>query len=215
MNILKRGYQAVVRWVVIGIGKIHWGYRDGLTDDELATVKKALIENYYIIVTHRNNHLSTYFVTLANFILTGKWSYWAHALMNLEDEVNDKTDFRLVEATGDGVHYSPFDLVFQVHGVALLKPKNMSTDHWTTVLDRAKVELGKPYDTLFNIAQDNELSCVELVRAALMAEPNYATDFAEFEKMITEHHNLTPQMFYDCPDFEVVYEVRHSRTVDL
>jgi hypothetical protein len=41
-----------------------------------------------------------------------------------------------------------------------------------------------------------------------MAEPDYQENFANFEKMIKERKNLTPQMFYDCPDFEVVYEVR-------
>lgn len=215
MNIFKSTWDKIVSWVVINIGKVHWGYRDGLTADELAKVHEMLIPNYYIIVTHRNNHLSTYFVSLASYFVMKKFSYWAHALMNMEDEVQIDSDFRLIEATGDGVHYSPFNLVFQVHGVALLKPKSMSVEYWTAVMDKAKAELGKPYDTLFDISNDNALSCVELVRAALMAEPNYATDFANFETMITTEKNLTPQMFYDCPDFEVVYEVRHSQDVDL
>ncbi len=206
----KKLFDIVANWVVIIIGKIHWGYRDGLTAAELDDVRKLLTKNYYIIVTHRNNHLSTYFISLANFILTGKFGYWAHALLNLEDEVESDADFRLIEATGTGVHYSPFDLVFMVHGVALLKPKNMSADYWTEVMDRANTELGKPYDTLFNLKNDNALSCVELIRTALMAEPDYETNFANFEEMIAKRKNLTPQMFYDCPDFEVVYEVRHQ-----
>jgi hypothetical protein len=126
----------------------------------------------------------------------------------LEDEVKADDDFRLVEATGNGVNYSPFELVFEVHGVVLLKPKNMSVDHWTLVMDKAMTEIGKPYDSLFDLKNDNALSCVELVRTALMAEPNYYTNFANFEEMIRKRKNLTPQMFYECPDFEVVYEIR-------
>lgn len=199
-----------IGWAVITIGKIHWKYTPGLSLDELNKIHDMLIPNYYIILTHRDNHLSTFFVGLASYILTRKWSYWAHALMNMEDEVATDKDFRLIEATGAGVNYSPFDLVFQVHGVTLLKPKNMSADHWTAVIDRAKTEIGKPYDSLFDIKNDNALSCVELVRTALMAEPNYAENFANFETMISENKNLTPQMFYDCPDFEIVYESRHK-----
>ncbi len=215
MNILKRGYDRIVNWTVIGIGKVHWGYRDGLTSVELDGVRTRLIKDYYIIVTHRNNHLSTYFVALASFLLTGKFSYWAHALLNLEDKVSSDEDFRLIEATGAGTHYSPFVDVFKVHGVALLKPKSMSVEYWTLIMDKANSELDKPYDTLFDLKNDNALSCVELVRTALMAEPNYETNFANFEEMIKSRKNLTPQMFYDCPDFEVVYEVRHSQSVDL
>lgn len=206
---MKKLWESFANWVVITIGEIRWRYRDGLTDKELSEIRNLLIPNYYIILTHRKNHLSTFFVSLASWVVTGKWSYWAHALMNLEDEVKSDNDFRLIEATGAGTHYSPFELVFKVHGVVLLKPKNMSAEHWTKVMDKANSELGKPYDSLFDLKNDRRLSCVELVRTALMAEPDYEKNFANFEKMICENKNLTPQMFYDCPDFEVVYEIRH------
>jgi hypothetical protein len=75
-------------------------------------------------------------------------------------------------------------------------------------MDKAMTEIGKPYDSLFDLKNDNALSCVELGRTALMAEPNYYTNFANFEEMIRKRKNLTPQMFYECPDFEVVYEIR-------
>jgi hypothetical protein len=206
---MKNLWTSLIEWVVITIGKVHWGYKNGLTNAELDEVRKLLTPNYYIILTHRKNHLSTFFVGLASWLLTFKWSYWAHALMNLEDEVKSDNDFRLVEATGTGVNYSPFNLVFEVHGVILLKPKNMSAENWTTVMDKAMTEIGKPYDSLFDLRNDNALSCVELVRTALMAQPDYAENFANFEKMICERKNLTPQMFAECPDFEVVYEIRH------
>lgn len=215
MNILKNLYDTIERWFILGIGKISWKYSNGLTESELSTVRTMLTSNYYIIVTHRNNDLSTYFVEVAGLYVSGKLSYWAHSLMNMEDEVASDDDFRLIEATGTGTHYSTFDDVFQVHGVALLKPKSMSVEYWTAVMDKAKSDLGKPYDTLFDITQDQDLSCVELVRNALMAEPNYAIDFSNFEAMIASKKDLTPQMLYDCPDFEVVYEVRHSAEADI
>jgi hypothetical protein len=221
----------IVAWAVFTIGKVHWTAQNTLEPVEQNKIRDLLVNNYYIILTHRNNHLSTFFTGLVNFFLSGKWGYWAHALMNLEDQVNQSTDFRLVEAVdvkiedktdiknpnerfieavSAGVKYTPFNDVFDVHGVVLLKPKNMSIDRWTCVLDRAKSELGKPYDTLFNIAEDNALSCVELVRTALMAEPDYAVNFANFEALIKKHKNLAPQMYYDCGDFEIVYEIRRK-----
>lgn len=144
--------------------------------------------------------------------------------MNLEDTAFNMKDFRivdvdttisttahervLIEAVGAGTHITPFNSVFDCHAVALLKPKSMTLEKWTSVLDKARSELGKKYDTLFNLADDKEVSCVELVRSILMAEPNYAVDFAIFEAMIKKHGNLDPQMYYECSDFEVVFEVR-------
>lgn len=201
-------YTKVVNWVVLSIGKVHWVLKTPLYASDISTLKKDLTDNYFIILTRRRNHLSTFFTSVANLILTGKWGYWSHAFMNLEDEVNNVKDFRLVEAIGTGVKYSTFDETFDVNAVVLLKPVNMPIESWTAALDKCKSEVGKPYDSLFNIKNDNELSCVELVRTALMATPDYEKNFANFEKMIAEHKNLTPQMFYDCADFEIVYQVR-------
>lgn len=206
---MKKLWTAFADWVVITIGEIRWKYKKGLTVAELSEIRNLLTPNYYIILTRRNNHLSTFFVGLASWVVSGKWSYWAHALMNLEDEVKSDNDFRLIEATGAGTHYSTFEDVFKVHGVVLLKPKNMSIEYWTAVMDKATQQLGKPYDSLFDLKNDQRLSCVELVRTALMAEPDYEKNFPHFEKMICDNKNLTPQMFYDCEDFEVVYEIRH------
>lgn len=194
--------------IVLWVGKIHWNAKSELSVQQKEQIRSLLKPHYYIILTHRSNHLSTFFVGLANFFLRGKWGYYAHSLMNIEDEVQSVDDFRLVEAIGTGVQYTPFDQVFDVQGVALLKPKNLSLSEWTAIMDRAKTELGKPYDTLFDLKNDTALSCVELVRTALMAESNYAENFKNFEKMISSAKNLTPQMFYDCPDFEVIFEAR-------
>lgn len=197
------------------IGKIHWPTSTMLSVEDQARVRQLLVDNYFVILTYRKNHLSSFFTGFASWFLTGKWSKWTHALMNLEDTVQTMADFRLVqmdrvliEATGAGSIVSPFEKVFDCHAVALLKAKNMSLDEWTAVLDKAKESMGKPYDTLFDIADDSAMSCVELVRTILRDEPNYEVDFANFEALIKQHGNLSPQMFYDCGDFEVVFEAR-------
>lgn len=191
------------------VGKVHWAPKNTLTLAEQDNIRKLLGENYYIMLSRRNNHLSTYFISLGNLLLSGKWGYWSHAFMNVENKAYSDDDFRIVEAIGHGVEYTPFDKVFDVNGVVLLKPKNMTIEKWTYVLDKAKSEIGKPYDNLFDLKNDQELSCVELVRISLMSEPDYYTNFSKFEELIKKNKNLTPQMFYDCEDFEVVYEIRH------
>jgi len=204
LPIIRNAVSAIVKF----IGTIHWPTKVEISAEQKQHVHDLLVPHYYIILTHRTNHLSTYFIALTNLILRGKWGYFSHALMNMEDAVNDGKDFRLIQAVGTGVEFDTFDDVFNVQGVALLKPKSMALDEWTAVLDKAKSDLGKPYDTLFDLSQDQKLSCVELVRNALMGEPDYEKNFANFEAMIAKAKYLTPQMFYDCEDFEVLYEVR-------
>jgi hypothetical protein len=182
-----------------------------LDDSDWAYLQYALSEQYYVILTRNDTHLSTYLVELGNLITTGKFGHWSHALMNLEgDDPKTKADFKLMEATGPGVHYSTFEEVFRCDSVALLKPAALTHAEWTEIMDRLLDQEGKEYDNLFDLANDSKLSCVELVRVALMALPDYAVKFAHLEKMIAEYGNLTPEMFYECPDFEVVWEVRRS-----
>lgn len=170
-------------------------------------IKKLLKNDYYIIVTRRSNHLSTYIINFLEIYLRGKYGFWSHALFNLEDNVTEDKDYRLLQATGKGVGYATFDEVFNVQAVALLKPKNMSVAEWTSVLDKAKEQEGKSYDSLFDIKDDKSLSCIELIRVVLMANTNYYTDFAHFEAMIQKYKNVSPQMLYDCDDFEIEYSL--------
>lgn len=200
-------------WLINGlstiIGKINWRQKKSISQEDKDKIQEMLKKDYYIITTRHKNHLSLYAISLAGFLGSGKWSTYGHVCMNLEDTADVKSDFRIVEAVGVGSKYSTFDEVFEdADGVCLLKPKAMSVEHWTEVMDKAKTEVGKPYDTLFDLANDTAVSCVELVRNALMGEPHYAEDFPNFEKMIKKMENLTPQMFRDCPDFEVAFEVR-------
>ena len=202
-------FQKFVNYIITLIGKVRWKPKNYVTQEELDQLRALLKANYYLILTRNNNHLSTYAIAVGNFLITGKWGFWGHVLMNLENTVTTDADFRLIEAIGSGVTYSPFNSVFAVNCVCLLKPKSMTIDQWTLIMDKANTELGKPYDTLFDLKNDNAINCVELVRSSLMTEPNYATDFANFEKDIAKAKNLTPDMFFSCSDFEIVYLVKH------
>jgi hypothetical protein len=129
--------------------------------------------------------------------------------MNMEGDVANDEDFRLIEATGTGVHYSTFGQIFDCDSVCILKPKMFAAEDWTNVMDKLRSELGKQYDTLYDLSNDQKVSCVELVRTALQGSSNYSKDFPDFEDLISTYGTLTPQMFYDCEDFDIVYEARH------
>lgn len=206
----------IVDFFVLGLGKIHWPSKTMISAADQDTIRGMIKKDYYVVLTRRKNHLSTYFTNFADWFLSGKWGYWAHALMNLEDEVKSDADFRLakfdtrelIEATGSGVHVTPFEQVFDVHSVALLVPKNIEPARWTELVDLARAQIGKPYDSLFNILDDSSLSCVEFVRRVLQGLPDYQEKFAAFEALIKKNKNLSPQMIYDCGDFDVVFEAR-------
>lgn len=202
-------FQRVQEWFVKTITHVKWAQKRTLDDVDKAILRDALSSDYFIIATRRSNYLTSFFISLGHFILTGKWGYFTHVLMNLEDSVNDDSDFRFIEATTKGTKYSTFEEVFgNVDGVALIKPRTMSLDEWTSCLDTAKLQLGKPYDNLFNVKNDLEINCVELVRIALMTLPDYDTRFTNFEKMLKKKKTITPDMFAECDDFHIYHMIR-------
>lgn len=202
-------FQSIQIWFVELLAKISWKQKHHLSEENKAVLRERLTDDYYIIATRRDNQLTTFFIALGHFLLTGKWGYYSHTLMNLEDEVSDPNDFRLIEATGKGVHYSTFDEVFDpTYAVALIKPRGMTLQEWTTALDECKIYLGRPYDNLFDMRNDLEINCVELVRLALQRLPDYEARFPNFERLVRRKKKITPQMFIDCPDFEVVFTAK-------
>jgi len=208
---LKQIYNYFADKIVTWIGTVKWHTTRTLTTYDKDIIKQKLTDNYFIILTRHDGYLSSYAIAFSHFLLTGKVGYYAHSLMNVEDTVKNDDDYRFIEATRIGVHYSGFDQAIddQTSSVVLLKPKNMALNRWTEVLDKARSYVGKEYDTLYDLANDNKLSCVELIRQALRGEPDYDINFAEFEKMIRKSKNLDPQMFYECSDFEIECEIRH------
>lgn len=212
---LRKYFATPVNYLARKIGACRWKQTHPITLNDKSVLMGLLAKDYYIIATRRSNHLSTYAISIGNFFLTGKFSFWSHVLINLENEVTKASDFIFEEALSSGTQISKWEDIFgddtgtnSPDAVALLKPKSMAIEYWTAILDKARTEIGKPYDTLFDLVDDKKVSCVEMVRDVLMNEPNYFKDFANFEAMIKKSNNLTPQMFVDCPDFEVVYVVK-------
>ena len=205
----KTFFQKIHEWFIKAISHIKWDQKKTLDDVDKAILRDALISDYFISATRRRNYLTSFFINLGHFLMTGRWGYFTHVLMNLEGAVNNDSDFRFIEATTKGTKYSTFEEVFgSVDGVALIKPRSMSLDEWTSCLDTAKLQLGKPYDNLFNVKNDLEVNCVELVRIALMTLPDYDTRFANFEKMLRDKKTLTPDMFAECDDFHIYHMIR-------
>ena len=192
------------------IANINWKNPRPLTDANKKQLLELLQNNYYIILTRCRSHLATYTINFSDYLLTGKWGYYDHCLMNFATCSPDGSKFTLIQATEPaGTETATFDEVFgQADSVCLITPVNMSLADWTALLNRAKSDLGKPYDTLFDTAQDKQLSCIELVRNCLQADSDYATKFAAFEADIAKYGELTPQMLYNNPDFKTVLEIR-------
>jgi hypothetical protein len=72
-------------------------------------------------------------------------------------------------------------------------------------------QIGKKYDTNFDLSEDERVSCIELVRLVLKKEvEDYDLKFANFESIINIYKNVTPQMLYESKDFVVVWEVRRK-----
>ena len=73
------------------------------------------------------------------------------------------------------------------------------------IFPEGKDALGRPYDDLFDLADDTHQSCVEVVLQALKAA-DYHNDFQHLEAMIRSKGNLVPEMYRLCPDFVVAFE---------
>lgn len=181
-----------------------------LTPEDHEIIKQKLASGYYIILTKRKTHLTTYFIELMSFIKTGKPADYTHALMNLdlEEDASAFEKFKLMEATSKGVHLSSFLEVFDCDSVCLLQPKYVREDHWDEIMAGLATQMGKKYDNLFNINDDTYVSCVEMVLDSLRFSPKYWDAFPHLEEMIKDVGNLTPQMYRDCSDFNVVLEIK-------
>ena len=175
----------------------------------------------FMWVTRRDTHLSTYLINLSDWGLgllayyrngrkgeRPRLGFYSHAFLNA-----DADDF--IEAVASGVNFNYFDNVFNVDAVAGLIPTGLSALEWSVFskkfVEVAKGKVGAKYDALFNINDDTEVSCIELIRLCLrhcMSESDYNLRFKNFEALIKERRNLTPDMLRDCPDFTVVIEMR-------
>jgi hypothetical protein len=200
------------------VSGIHWpriqavingGIYYGLREADHDALRVLLKEHNCLILTRRKSHLTTYFIAIMSWFATKKAAHYAHALMNVEGDITNNIDYRLIEATGKGVHYSTFMEVFDCDSACILKPRGVSMEEWTFVLDTVKASLGEEYDMMFDLADETKVSCIELVYKGIKRLPNYAERFPQLLSLIEKMKgDLTPQMLYDCGDLDVVFEVR-------
>lgn len=190
----------LIDFVVRLVGKINWQWLRGkryykLTDRQFVEILYKLKENHYIILTRRDTHLSTWLINLGDFLLTGKWGFWSHALLNVEgDNVTSSKDFRFIEATAEGVHYSGVKEVLDCDSLALLVPCGFTEAEWSRALQKAAGCIGKPYDTLFDFRDSSASSCVELVMEAINDNATWRAG-----------SKFTPESLYRSGAFKVVY----------
>lgn len=188
------------------IKKKIWGYHFNIELSDWPLIEEVLDTGYFIILTADKCSLSSWGVKALHFALTGKFASYSHALVNVEGEPPEP--YKFVEALNAGVKASTFIEVFSCDAVCILKPKYYSLEQLNATVGEAMVNIGKKYDKKFNYQDDAEMSCVEVARARLKSLPNYETEMRVFEHMIKTEKNLTPQMFRDCPDFEVLLEIK-------
>lgn len=194
------------------------GREFNLLPEDREHARRLMAHAPYLWVSRRRTHFTSYLISTADFLLALKtwvnskfkgkrprWGYWTHAFIS-------GTDFKVIEAVACGVQEAYFDRVFDCDSIACLVPSFSNDEEWAEVsklvIELAHKQIGKKYDTIFNIADDSELSCIELVRVALMAVPQYALKFKDFEEMIQLYKNVTPQMLFESKSFRVVWEVR-------
>lgn len=195
------------------LGYVHWGgLRKLITgkDHNVTIIDKDLawsilaVRNV-IILTYSRSHLSSWASRLAHTLLTGKKAQYSHALLNVEP---NGVIFELIEAISKGVVISSFGEVFSCDGFCILVPRRYVQSQYDGAVWDFRKEIGKPYDDYFKLNDDKARSCIELVFSKLEKLPEWQEKMPVLDYMIKEEKNLTPQMLRDCPDFEVLLEVR-------
>lgn len=190
--------------------KLITGKSFNLTWHDWIQIAEKLQSGYFIILTYRKSHLSSYAVQVGHFVLTGKFGDYSHALCNIEPDKKgyDLYDFKFIEAVGKGVVRDYWWDTMNVDRVCILKPKYYTQAEFDSCVTEIYDEIGKSYDKNFKYNDPKQRSCVEIARERMIHLPDYFTKMRVFEYMIQNEKNLTPQMFRDCPDFEVVLEIK-------
>lgn len=193
-----------------------------LTPEDRDKCKDLMERGNYLWLTRRKTHFTTYMISLGDFLLEvlmwfknkckGKFpkinfQKYTHAFINEDDDL-------LIEAIANGVVESQFDTVFDCDWACALKVNGLSAKQWKSVSGLVVIagrdNLGRKYDTLFDINNADKVSCIELLRVELKAAlgDQYDVLMADFEASIKKYGNLTPQMLRNSSSFDVVLEIK-------
>lgn len=177
-----------------------------LTPSDRIEIMDRLRKNNYIIATFDPYSLSGLFVRFSHWFLTGHKANYTHVLLNLEDSGED---FKFVEATSGGVHTSTFYDVFKhAQHVALLRPKYYTQDLFDDCVQEAVRLVGKDYDFNYKLDDESKMSCVEVVLHVIKQLPFYNDQLRCLLFLMKYERQLTPDMYVEVPDMEVVWEVK-------
>lgn len=204
-------------WIALNIiSPINWNFFKKLfnkgkyyelTDIELDEIRRKTRLDYFFIMTRRKTHLTTWLISIGSWIKTGKLGYWSHSLMNIEYEwPNSGTEYRFIEATREGVHFSDFMKVFDCDSVCLRRPKNFTYVEWLDCFDAAIEDLGKKYDSMCDLRDEGKLNCGELL---LHIVKKHSDKFPHLFAIVEKMNIIIPDMWYDSDDLITCYEVRH------
>lgn len=210
---------AILRWM----STVTWKSESSLmSNEDLENIKNLLAKNHYIILTWRSNHLTSYTISFAHYML-GLWAKirmpfvqpwpkfarYSHSCMNIEktDDPRVSEDYEILESLAAGVKISPFLEVFNCKRAVLLEPA-IPPDQWQALVERGLDRLGAMYDLDLNLNQDVKLSCIELCVYVLKGYAEYNNHFQDIADDIHKFQNLDPQMLRDSKSFRVVYETK-------
>jgi hypothetical protein len=200
-----------------GLKFLFTGRAYDISAEQREAARDLMSAGVYLWVSRRETHFTTYAIAICHWVLgflvwaknkfkgnRPRFSFYSHAFFNFDDN-------ELIEAVGTGVRKAYFDHCFDVDAVAALAPKNLTKEEWDAyrplIIEGMKSNLGKGYDTSFDLTDENAVSCIELIRIVLKnTVKEYELKFSDFENMIKLYKNLTPQMIYDSSDFVVVWE---------
>ncbi|MGZ3773028.1 MAG: hypothetical protein ACXVCN_04925 [Bdellovibrio sp.] len=200
-------------------GRIQWesikrfltGRRFNLTVDDWYKIADILDKEHCVIATRRNAHLSTYMILFADWIMRPRWGigYWSHICLNkTTGQGFNFSGVKVLQAVGSGAKLSSFKEVFDCDAVVLLRPRGYTAEDMKLVIAEMEKNIGKPYDNFGNLSDESAVNCVEDVYDGLNETPQYKQDLPRFAAMVDKYKTISPQMFYDCGDFEIVLEIR-------
>lgn len=205
MNLYKLAMGLIPKIKWNGIRKKYFDWKPtGEMWEFLLTYK--LDQGYYIILTEDRGSLSSWGVKILHYLIHLQWPRYTHALVNVESTT--ATNYVFLEAINKGVVFQEYGEIFKCDSVVFLKPRYYTQEEFDATVAEIYSEVGKDYDINFKHDDDKDLSCVEIARQRMKKLPDYEEKMRVFEHMIKYKKNLTPQMFRDCPDFEVILEIK-------
>ena len=188
-----------------GIKYFFTGKEYNLTQTDIQNIVEVLLKDRVIGLNWKGSHFSSYPTLWAHWALTGEWSKWGHAWINVDDEKESGYRIKIYESVGKGGVVSPFWEVLNSDAVVLLRPKYVREDHWDEINLELEKSQGVPYDCYSNVNDQSEMNCVERVVKAILNVDSKA--LPGLTKMIEKHRVLTPQMFLSSGDFEEVLRI--------